>query len=154
MTALALQRQIHVACRDLGLDNDARHDVQIAACGKASMKDMTDADLKLVIKHLKARGWSGGVKQGVKGRKHKAAPRADLRLIHVLWRKLGDVGALERKDRAGLNAFIRAQFGETWSAVPADVDMLRDTAQIKAVVEALKAWGKRAKIDFDWSRIR
>ena len=142
----SLQKLIHVGCRELGLDADARHDLQLAVCGKASMSDMTEAELKRVLDRLKQSGFkvSGG-----KGRR-PAAPRADLRLVHVLWRKIGDAGALSRPDRAGLNAFIRARFGGIWQSVPADIDMLRDEAQIEAVVAALRAWGKRVGIDFDW----
>ena len=146
----ALQKKIHVGCRQLGLDSDARRDLQTAVTGKSSMRDMDARELKLVIDRLKANGFED-TKPTSKG--HKAAPRADLRLIHVLWRKLGDADALERPDREGLNAFIRSQFGEKWASVPADVDMLRDWKQIDAVINALVSWGKRAEIDFDWSRI-
>lgn len=146
MTA-ALRKQIHVACRDLGYDEDMRHDVQFAACGKTSMKDMTDADLKLVVRYLKTRGWSGGVKQGVKGRKHKAAPRADLRLVHVLWRLLGEAGELRDPTRAGLNKFIRAQYENTWKSVPMDVDTMRDHQQIATLINALKDWCDRAGVE-------
>ena len=111
------------------------------------MSDMTDADLKLVLERLK----KDGFKQSSKGRsKRKAAPRSDLRLIHVLWRKLGDEGVLDRPDRAGLNAFIRTRFEATWGSVPADIDMLRERDQISDVIDALKAWGQRTGIDFDW----
>ena len=146
----ALQQKIHVACRQLGLGADARRGLPLAATGKASMRDMTEADLTLVVDRLKA---SGFVDQKPAKSKHKPAPRADLRLCHVLWKKLGEAGALERPGRAGLNAFVRSRFEDTWSSVPADIDMLRDHAQIDAVVNALVQWGKRAKIDFDWKRI-
>ncbi|WP_347881090.1 gp16 family protein [Pseudosulfitobacter pseudonitzschiae] len=145
----ALQKLIHIACRDLGLDTDARRDLQVVVCGKSSMSDMTEAELTQVLDRLK----QSGFKASSTGRR-PAAPRADLRLIHVLWRKLGEAGALERPDRVGLNAFIRSRFGETWASVPADIDMLRDVEQIEAVVAALKAWGQRADIDFNWKRGR
>lgn len=144
-----LQQMIHVGCRELGLDAEARRDLQLAATGKASMRDMTEADLQLVVDRLK----SDGFKAKGSG-KRKAAPRADLRLVHVLWGKLGAAGALREPGRAGLNAFIRKRFGDAWGSVPADIDMLRDADQIDAVVQALKVWGKREKIDFDWSRFR
>ena len=139
----ALQQQIHVACRDLGLDQDARRDMQLAACGKASMRDMGAADLKLVIDHLKARGWAGPAK---KSRGKKAAPRADLRFAHVLWGLLGQAEVLQDPSRAGLNRFIRAPFGGHWAVVPADIDMLRDPAQINDVITALKNWCRRVGI--------
>jgi hypothetical protein len=147
----ALRKLIHVGCRELGLDQEARHALQLQVCGKVSISDMSEADLKAVIARLEADGF----KRISKGSsKHPRAPRSDLRLIHVLWRKLGDAGALERPDRAGLNAFVRSRFGDTWASVPADIDMLRNAAQIEAVVAALRAWGKRVGIDFDWDRGR
>ncbi len=145
MSTRTLQRQIHVACRDLGLDGDARHDIQLAACGKASMRDMNVADLKLVIGHLKTHGWTPVPARKTRGYR-KAAPRADLRLVHVLWRLLGEAGVLDKPSRAGLNAFIRSQFESKWESVPIDVDALRDHKQINAVIRALKAWCKRADV--------
>ena len=142
-----LQKTIHVACRELGIESDDRRALQLEVCGKTSMSDMTDVDLKKVLERLKKDGF-----QGVSRRQKKrpAASRADLRLIHVLWGGLGAAGVLERPGRDGLNAFIRARFGDKWEMVPADVDMLRDHVQIDAVISALKDWGKRADIDFDW----
>lgn len=142
LTIRQLQQQIHVACRDMGLDQDARHEMQKVACGKASMKDMTGADLRLVVDHLKAHGWTPGFKRGSK-RKFKPAGRADLRLVHVLWRELGKAGVLREPGRTGLNKFIRHRFEGTWQSVPIDVDALRDHRQISQVINALKDWCQR-----------
>ncbi len=144
----ALQQLIHVGCRQLKIDTETRHILQQALTGKASLSEMTEPELELVVNHLKGRGFQPS-KQG--GR--KPAPRKDLRLVHVLWSKLGQAGALETPGRAGLNAFIRRRFGDTWGSVPVDVDQLRDWQQIDAVLQALIAWGKREKIDFDWKSI-
>lgn len=113
MTAAALRKQIFVGCRQLGLDEDARRDLVKLATGKSSMKDMTERDLKLVVAALNKKGFRKST-----GRRHKLAPRSDLRYVHKLWSLLGQAGALDRPDRDGLNAFIRSQFGETWGAVP------------------------------------
>jgi phage gp16-like protein len=142
MAALrALQQTVHVACRELGLDGEARRDLQLAVTGKASMRDMTDADLEKLLDRLKADGFKPQTGH------RPAAPRADLRLVHVLWRRLGEAGLLERTGRAGLNAFVRARFGAAWGSVPADIDMLRDHKQIDMLVEALKQWCRRAGLD-------
>lgn len=147
----SLQRLIHVGCRELHLTQDDRRDLQLAVCGKASMSEMTETDLTKVLDRLKADGF----KPDFKGRKkHPLAPRADLRVIHVLWKKLGDADALRKPGRAGLNAFIRARFGKAWGSVPADVDMLREWQQIDQVIQALKNWGERSAIDFDWDQHR
>ncbi len=141
MTRRTLQKLIHVGCRELGLDQDTRHELQLVATGKVSQRDMSEADLRAVIDALKARGFRP------EGRRHPKAPRADLRLIHVLWRKLGDAGVLERPGRDGLNAFIRARFGASWGNVPIDVDALRDANRINAVIRALRDWCARAGVE-------
>ncbi|MFD1342905.1 gp16 family protein [Litorisediminicola beolgyonensis] len=147
----ALQKLVHVGCRELGLDAEARRDLQLAATGKASMRDMTEAELELVVARLKASGFKPQV--GARPTR-RGAPRADLRLIHVLWKKLGEAGQLRDPSRAGLNAFIRKRFGPVWQVVPADVDMLREHIQIDDVIQALTAWGRRSAIDFDWEEHR
>ena len=146
----ALQKTIFAACRQLGLDNAARRDLQLQVCGKASMSDMTDDDMRAVLDRLRNDGYSSGV-PGPK--RYPPAPRADLRLVHVLWKALKDAGELDRPSRDGLNAFIRSRFEDAWGVVPADVDMLRDADKIAAVIRALKAWIKRKSVPFDWSRL-
>ncbi len=147
----SLQRMIFAGCRELGLDEDARHDLQLAATGKASLSEMSEAELKLVVDRLKQSGFKPDFKGG---KRQAAAPRGDLRFIHVLWRLLGDANALRDPSRAGLNAFIRTSFGKNWGTVPADVDMLRDAAKIDQVVQALKAWTAREGIVLKTGRQR
>jgi phage gp16-like protein len=142
----SLHKLIFAACRQLGLDDDARRDLQVSVTGKSSLRDMDDRELKLVVNRLK----EAGFEDKPRNPRHKPAPRADLRMIHVLWRKLGQAGALRDPTRDGLNRFIRARFGASWGSVPADVDMLREWRLIDDVIQALKSWGERAEIDFDW----
>ncbi len=152
MSVRSLQQTIHVGARALGLDADDRRALQLAATGKESLTEMDEADLKKVVDRMVKAGFKpgfkGAVKPGAKARR-PAAPRADLRLVHRLWTRLGDAGLLERAGRDGLNAFIRSRFGAAWGAVPADVDMIRDAAQIEAVIRALKTMGKRAGVDLE-----
>jgi len=133
----------------LGLDNDARKDLQFQVCEKTSMSDMTDDELQAVVDRLRENGFKP---EGSGAKKHPLAPRADLRLVHVLWKALMDAGELDRPSRAGLNAFIRSQFEDAWGSVPADVDMLRDADKIEAVIQALKSWIKRKGVPFDFGR--
>ena len=60
MTDRALQKMIHVGCRELGLDTDLRCELQLQVTGKASMSDMTDAELNAVLSDLKSRGFEPG----------------------------------------------------------------------------------------------
>lgn len=138
-------KTIHVAVRDLGLDDETRRDLQLLVTGKTSLRDMTDAEQLAVLEELKARGFKPSA--GKAGRKHRRpATRGDVRFIHVLWGKLAKAGAVDLPGAAGLNAFIRARFEKSWGAVPIDVDSMRDWKQIATVIEALKAMCLRAGI--------
>lgn len=137
----ALVRTIHFACRQLGLDAETRHDLQLLVTGKASLTDMTPAEQERVLAELKARGFR------IAGGKRPAAKRGDVRFAHVLWRKLHRAGAVDKAGAAGLNAFIRARFAAAWGAAVLDVDHMRDAAQIATVIEALKAMCARAGVD-------
>lgn len=145
MTALSLKRMIHVGCKELGLDDDTRRDLQLVATGKASMADMTEADLRKVVAALQQRGFKAGFKGGKRPR-HAPAPRADLRFVHVLWARLGAAGALKKPGRDGLNAFVRLRFEGKWQSVPIDIDALRDAGQISDVIRALKSMCQRAGV--------
>lgn len=141
-----LQRQIHVGCKQLGIDADSRHDLQLLVTGKASMADMTDAELRKVVEELENRGFKAGYKGSEKTRR-APAPRGDLRYVHVLWGLLGKAGKLERPGREGLNAFVRSRFEGKWQSVPIDIDALREAGQINDVTRALKAMCKRHGIE-------
>lgn len=144
----SLQRMIHLACRQLGIDQDTRHDLQLVVTGKSSLRDMSDDDGQAMVRALKERGFRSAV-AGNGRKKHPAAPRADLRLVHVLWTRLGEAGALREPGRAGLNAFIRTRFGKSWGSVPVDVDALRDWSQIADLIDALKAMCERAGVELE-----
>jgi hypothetical protein len=137
----SLIRTIHVACRELGLDEDARRALQLRVVGKASLKDMDPREQQAVVDALKKQGF----KLSSKGRR-KPAARADVRFAHVLWRLLHEQGAVKVAGAAGLNAFVRERFGAHWGAVPIDIDTLSDFERIRDVTEALKAMCKRAGI--------
>lgn len=141
MTDRSLQRMIHVGCKQLGLDQDTRHDLQLAVTGKASMSDMTDAELRLVVSALKDRGFHTQAKS-----RRPAAKRRDVRYCHVLWRLLVEHGQVRVKGPKGLNAFVRSRFEEKWGHVPIDIDAMTETDEISDVVEALKDWCHRSGI--------
>lgn len=145
---LALKKLIHVGARTLGLDADTRHSLQLVATGKASLADMTEAELEKVVAAMKARGFKPSGGRAAKG-KRAAAPRGDIRFCHVLWGKLHRAGAVDAKGAAGLNAFIRKRFGDAWGATPIDIDQMQDWKQIATVVEALKGMCKRAGVNLD-----
>lgn len=144
----ANRRTIFAACRELGLSSENRHDLQLVATGKDSMKGMDDNDARDMIAALEAKGF----KKASKGKRHKTASRPDLRYVHVLWGLLRDADKLKTPTRAGLNAFVRTRFGEAWGAVPADIDMLTDAKKINDITRALKDWCGREGIETEQKR--
>lgn len=139
----ATQRKIFVACRELGIDNETRKALQLRVVGKSSLSKMTEAEMKKVVKELEQQGF----KSSGKGGKRKAAKRADVRYVHVLWGLLKNAGELDNPTRDGLNAFIRNRFSKTWGAALIDVDAMEDHGQISDVINALKSWCDRAGVD-------
>lgn len=120
---------VRAACRRLGLDDDARREIQVGLTGKASMTEMDMADLGKVLDSLN-RDWKGP--QG---------HRAHIGKIRALWWTLYWIGAIdEPKDRA-IDAFVRRQTG---------VSALRflDHRGSHAVVEALKSWAGREGVEW------
>ena len=146
MTA-ALIRTIHIACRQLGLDEETRRDLQKQVTGRDSLSVMTNPEREAVLAALKERGF----KPAFKGAR-KAADRGDVRFCHVLWGKLFRAGAVDKAGARGLNAFVRARFEKAWGAAPIDIDQMRDAEQIAAIAEALKAMCRRAGISTDKAR--
>lgn len=136
----ALQRTIHAAAREIGMEAEDRRALQLIATGKPSTATMSEAELGAVLEALKGRGWKPA---GHAGRPRSERP--DIRYIHVLWRLLADAGHVT-KDRRALNSFIRTRFGAKGAAI-LDVDMMRDGPVIAAVTEALKAMCARHGIE-------
>lgn len=141
----ALQKMIHVACRELGIDGETRRDLQLLVTGKASMLDMTEADLSKLVTALKEKGFKPHA--GTARKRRPAAKRADTRFAHVLWGKLHKAGAVDQGGAKGLNAFIRARFEKSWGAAVFDIDAMQDHRQIATLIEALKAMCARAGIE-------
>ncbi len=140
----ALQKLVHVGCRELGIDGETRRDLQLVVTGKASMADMTEGDLTKLVTALKDRGFKPHV--GAARAKRPAAKRADTRFAHVLWRKLHKAGAVDQGGAKGLNAFIRARFEKAWGSAVFDIDAMQDHRQIATLIEALKGMCTRAGI--------
>ena len=141
----ALQKLVHVGCRELGLDGEVRRDLQLVVTGKASMHDMDEADLSKLVTALKERGFKPFAGKGKA--KRPAAKRADVRFAHVLWGKLLKAGAVAQGGAKGLNAFVRARFEKSWGAAVFDIDAMQDHRQIATLIEALKGMCARAGIE-------
>lgn len=131
----ALIRQVHVARRQLGLDEADYRATLRAATGKDSSALMTEKELAEAVDAFERLGFRRTFKGAPDGRK---SPRAGVRLIFGLWTELGRKGLIEHADRKALFAFVKRM---------TDVDHpdWLDNAQANKVIEALKAIRDRGK---------
>lgn len=124
---------INIAKSQLGLDDGDYRSMLKRVTGKASLRLMDNREKNRVVDEMKRLGFKVRAKS-----RRKAAPRADVRYCHVIWRLLIEGGAMNVTGAKGLNAFIRARFERTWGCVPIDIDAMTDAREISQVIEALK----------------
>lgn len=147
MTALAA---IHVARKQLGLDDDTARDLYQRVTGKRSARDMTEAERQNVVEELRRQGFS---KQVSKGRRKKLEGRFAPKL-QALWIAAWNLGIVENRADEALVAFVKRQTGID------HVRFLRHPEDAAKAIEALKAWmAREAGVDWhvdkltpDWAR--
>nr|WP_321511146.1 regulatory protein GemA [uncultured Celeribacter sp.] len=136
-----LNQLINIAKNELGMDDDTYRAMLDRVTGQTSLRAMDGGQKDAVLSEMKRLGF-----KVQRGGKRKAAPRADVRYCHVLWRLLHEEGHARVGGAKGLNAFVRSRFEGKWGHVPIDIDTLTDSAQVNDVLEALKAWCRREGI--------
>lgn len=148
MTKRALIAQIHIAKKDLGLDDDTYRHALKAATGKTSAGDMTVPELHKAIAAFKERGFKvrPGKKTGPKSRaytktKHGTEIGGPTQgdKIRALWLSMADDGIVRDRSEEALRNYIRKQTKGEYSA-PQFCDA--DTAS--NIIERMKRWHRRA----------
>lgn len=133
--------KVHIAAKELGLDEDTRRDVIARVTGGLRSAGDCDRDqLHAVLAEFKKLGWKGpaSAPKAAGGRKMANSPFA--KKARALWISLHQLGVVrDRSDRA-LEAFGRRQLG---------VDRLQwaDEGEAHRLIEALKAMAERAGWD-------
>lgn len=117
---VGLIRAVRAACRAQGIEDDDRRALQVEITGKASLGDMTPAEIGRVLDRLN---------------RNRAAPmahRAHVGKIRALWWSLYWLGAIDDPGAKALDAFVKRQTGR---------QSLRFLGhqQAPSVIEALKA---------------
>lgn len=131
---------IHVAKKQLGLDEDTYRAVLVKVTGKASTKDMSETERERVVEHFRNQGFVKST--GPKRRKldGKYAP-----VLQALWIGAWNLGLVRSADDAALIAFVKRQTGID------HVRFVRDQDDAMKAIEALKGWMKR-EAGVDWSK--
>mgnify|MGYP003646503346 FL=1 len=134
MTSLAM---IHVARRELCLDDDSYRDALQRATGRRSAKGLSPVQCKAVVDELSRLGFKPASKRPGKG-----LPGTYGKKAQALWIALYNLGAVGDRRDSALLAFIKHQTGLERA------EWLRDAGQGAAVVEALKSWCGREGVNW------
>ncbi|WP_263063011.1 gp16 family protein [Dickeya dadantii] len=133
-----LIKLIHIAKRDLRLDDDTYRQVLTNTTKKNSTRDMTVPQLVIVLEAMKKRGFKIRPAKSQNTRKLKLDEHPQSKKIRALWLEMADMGIIRDRSEAALAAFVKRETG---------VDDLRwlGTEDASSVIEKLKKWQRRAR---------
>lgn len=148
-TAAALEiKLIQIGRRALGLDTETyRALLGNLTGGKTSSKALTERERKVVLDHMKARGFVVKPKPGSAGAAESGWQRApSMRKLRAMWYLLADAGHVDRPaDVLACNAAVEAWAKRQLSTHLPPLAALRFASgeQIDKLINAMKAWCAR-----------
>jgi hypothetical protein len=116
---------IHVARKQLGLDEETYRAVLVRVTGKDSAGAMDEAERRRVVDELRRQGFKPA-KSALEG------PFA--KKLQALWIAAWNLGLVRDRRDAAMLAFVKRQTGIEHTR------FLRETADARKAIEALKAW--------------
>jgi phage gp16-like protein len=128
MSRSALLAKVHVAKKQLRLDDDTYRDLLARTTGQRSAAGLTDRQLVAVLDALKAAGWQAPASKAM-GKPHVAK-------VLALWADMCAQGIPRDASDAALTSFVKRMTGIDrieWLTVP----------PASKVIEGLKAWRAR-----------
>jgi len=141
-----LIRLIHVAKRDLALDDETYRAMLINITGEASSVDLTVPQLERVLAHMKKSGFTVRHKSPKDRPRNSAHPPCGLsrniaqdaqsKKIRALWLSLHDMGAVRDRSEAALGAYVKR-------ITRCDALQWLDSDRASLVIETLKKWQTR-----------
>lgn len=129
---------MHVAKKQLGLDDETYRAALVQVTGKSSSASMTEAERQNVLEHFRASGFKGAST----GRRKPLEGRFAAKL-QALWIAGWNLGLVRDRDDRALIAFVRRQTGID------HVRFLRHGQDAMKAIEALKGWLERSG-GVDW----
>ncbi len=125
---------IHVAKKQLGLDDETYRAKLTVITGKSSTKDMSEDERQKVLKVLRRDGFTP-IERRPDGRQKLSGKYA--KKLQALWIAAWNLGLVDKRDDAALIAFVKRQTGIDHTR------FLVYAEDANKVVEALKGWLKR-----------
>lgn len=126
----ALLAQVHIAKKDLALDESSYRGLLQRIAGTPSASNCTEPQLLAVVAEFRRLGWAPKVKR-------PASRHAHVRKVYAVWGDMKDL--VSNPSRQALDAFTLRQTGVS------SPEWL-DGQQANKVIEGLKAWRQRLQI--------
>lgn len=146
MTKDKLIQLIHVARRELKLDDDTYRQKLQAATGKTSCKQMNLRELNAAYQAFKDSGFKRSFKRhktAGKARSTEHQRSAIAGKIRAIWREMYRHGFLKTDSDAGLNAYVKRQTRKRNDGEGVAALRWLDDEMASAVLEDLKQWHAR-----------
>jgi phage gp16-like protein len=124
----AMLAKVHVAKKQLGLDDDLYRETLKSVTGHASAKLCSNAQLEAVLKHFEKAGFKP------KGKAFTGPSTKYAAKIHALWISGWNLGVIRDNSDTAMEAFILRQTSI------AKAQWLKDPKDAAKVIDALKAW--------------
>ncbi|MFN3881912.1 MAG: gp16 family protein [Nitrincola lacisaponensis] len=136
--------QIHIAKKQLGLDEDTYRQMLKNLTGKSSCSDMVIGELYQVIRHLENVGFKKH-----RPRRNQYSPRSTGKIIDVMravWIQMHQAGIVRDGSEIALTHWAKRASSQRNGGVGVEsLEWLeRDTRLASQVLEDLKQWRKRA----------
>lgn len=125
---------MHVARKQLDLDEDVYRAKLIAITGKSSAKDMTEAERQKVLGEFRKVGFRPAPGRAA-GRRQLTGPYA--KKLQALWIAAWNLGLVDDRDDKAMLAFVKRQTGLD------DTRFLHHADDGRAAIEGLKGWLRR-----------
>lgn len=138
----AARRRWFAACREAGLDEDARKAIQSRVAGKTSSSSMSVGEFNACLTDLKARGlWKPTKSKGQTYRRQ--SDNAHVRKVFALWSDMCRQNIPVIANRTGLVSFVQrmTKTDERPGGLSDPESLSPDEAN--KVVEGLKSWRAR-----------
>jgi phage gp16-like protein len=136
----AVLAKVHIAKKDLGLDDDTYRDVieRVTKGRTRSSKDMQNHELHDLLVEFKAKGWVP--KAATLGRGAAKDPQS--RMVRGLWIELANAGVVRDRSENALRGYVKR--------ITSLEDLkFCDGREKHQLIEALKAWGAREGVEFE-----
>ena len=133
----AMLAKVHIARKELRLDDEAYGDVLQRVTGLDSARTLTDPQLDLVLREFKRLGWKGPAGTGARSQK------PNVRMIHGIWKDLRPY--LTDPSPEALRAFVGRQTRSVLHPEGVAAPEFLDGRQANLVLEGLKAWLARVR---------